>query len=138
MFRNMAAGDAQRVWFPEMIERLRFHWHPGMSFDAIIELRDDLDTMLHRIRSERRIRPPVFKCPHCGHRGEGAAPHVSARAMILSLLRFGIAPAEATHALEKTWAVYRKENGLDLYGKTLQPIPAGAACCARPQSDQPG
>jgi hypothetical protein len=138
MFKNMAAGDAQRVWFPEMIEKLRSQWHPDMSFDAIVELRDDLDAMLQRIRSERHIRPPVFKCPHCGHRGEGAAPHVSTRAMILSLLRFGIAPAEPTHALEKTWAVYRKENGLDLYGKTLQPIPAGVACCSRPQYDQPG
>jgi len=33
-------------------------------------------------------------------RGEGAEPHVSARAMILSLTRFGIAAG----ALEKGWA----------------------------------
>ena len=50
--------------------------------------------------------------------------------MILSLLRFGIAPAEPTHAFERNWAVYRKENGLDLYGKAPQPIPVGAVCCA--------
>jgi hypothetical protein len=36
--------------------------------------------------------------------------------MILSLGRFGIAPAEATRTLEKGWAAYRKEKGLDLYG----------------------
>ena len=89
----MAAGDAQRVWFPEMIERLRFQWHQGMSFDAIIELRDELDTKLQQIRSERHIRSPVFRCPWCRHVGEGAEPHVSVRAMILSLTRFGIARA---------------------------------------------
>ena len=62
----MAAGDAQRVWFPEMIARLRFQWHQGMSFDAIIELRDELDTKLQQIRSERHIRSPLL-----GVRGVG-------------------------------------------------------------------
>jgi hypothetical protein len=48
-----------------------------------------------------------------GVRGEGAEPHVSVRAMIWLLTRFGIAAG----ALEKSWAAYRKQNGLDLYGK---------------------
>jgi hypothetical protein len=92
----MAAGDAQRVWFPEMIERLRSQWRQGMSCDSLIGLRDDMDAMLQRIRSDRHIRPAIFRCPECGHIGEGAEPHVSVRAMILSLTRFGIAPAELT------------------------------------------
>src|SRR5260370_34235935 len=97
----MAAGDAQRVWFPEMIDQLRSQWHKSMSFDAIVELRDDLEAMLQRIRSERRIRPAGFRCPHCGHVGEGAEPHVSVRAMILSLLRFGIGAAPSRCTLLK-------------------------------------
>jgi hypothetical protein len=55
-----------------------------MSFEATIELRDGLDARLQCIRSERHIRPPVFKRPHCGH----GQPHVSVRAMLLSLVRF--------------------------------------------------
>ena len=106
----MAAGDAQRVWFPEMIERLRSQWHQGMSCDALIELRDDLDAMLQRIRSDRHIRPAVFRCPECGHVGEGAEPHVSVRAMILSLTRFGIAPAEQTRPVEKAWSIPEAEG----------------------------
>ena len=74
-----------------MIERLRSEWRQGLFFDAIVKLRDELDEMLQRIRSERYIRPPVFKCPNCGYVGEGAEPHVSVRAMILSVIRFGIA-----------------------------------------------
>ena len=112
----MAAGDAQRVWFPEVIERLRSQWHEGMPCDELIGLRDDLDAMLQRIRSDRHIRLPVFRCPECGHVGEGAAPHISVRAMILSLLRFGIAPAEKARPLEKAWAEYRKQKGTDVYG----------------------
>ena len=94
----MASGDAQRVWFPEMIGRLRSQWHQGMSLDAIVELRDDLDAMLQRIRSERRIRSAVFRCSCCGYVGEGADPRVSVRAMILSLGRFGIATADQTRS----------------------------------------
>jgi hypothetical protein len=39
--------------------------------------------------------------------------------MVLSLARFGIAPAEQIHALEKQWAAHRKQNALDLYGKRV-------------------
>jgi hypothetical protein len=125
----MAAGDAQRVWFPEMLEQLRVRWHPDMPFAAIISLRDDLDAMLQRIRSEGNIGSPVFKCLDCGHIGPSAAPHVSVRAMILSLKRFGIAPADQIHALEKRWAAYRKQDDLDLYGKQTALQPADGSPC---------
>src|ERR1035438_3957277 len=122
----MPAGDPQRTWFPEMLEILRARWHVGLPFAALIELRDELDTMLHRIRAERHIRPPVIKCRRCGHVGEAAEPDVTVRAVILSVSRFGLAPAEDVKPLEKRWAAYRKQNGLDLYGKS-KPAEAGAA-----------
>lgn len=80
----MAAGDVQRIWFEEMIATLRSKWQRGLAFDELIRLRDELDEMLQQIRAERQIRSPVVKCPICGHIGEGAAPRVSVRAMILS------------------------------------------------------
>ncbi len=126
----MASGDAQRVWFPEMIELLGSEWQEGMNFDALVELRDRVDDMLQQIRMERHIRPPVLRCPDCGHTGEAAEAHVSVRAMILSLLRFEIAPAEPTYALEKSWARYRKQKGLDLYGKPATSAPPEGAHCA--------
>ena len=116
-----------------MIEKLRSQWRQDLSFDAIAELRDDLDTMLQRIRFERHIRPAVFRCPHCGHIGEGAEPHVSVRAMILSLIRFGIADAEPTHVIEKGWAAYRKQEQLDLYGKGMAPNSTRLAGCGHTQ-----
>jgi len=42
---------------------------------------------------------------------------VSVRATILSLRPFEIADPEHIEILEKKWAAYRKENGLNLYGK---------------------
>jgi hypothetical protein len=125
----MPAGDASRTWFPEMLQTLRAKWRPDMTFADLIALRDELDTMLHRIRSVRHIHAPVVTCWRCGHVGPGVEPDVSVRAMILSLGRFGIAPADQVKELEKRWAAYRKHNGLNLHGKVGDSAPGITPGC---------
>jgi hypothetical protein len=44
----MAAGDGNRVWFPEMIETLRSRWNVTMPFPDLVELCNILDGMLQR------------------------------------------------------------------------------------------
>ena len=128
----MPGSDAQRVWFPEMVERLRSRWRDRMSVEALIELRDELDGMLDDTRSRRNIHAPVFTCPICGARGRSAEPHISVRATILALVRFGVASKEQTRTLDRDWAAYRKKNGLDLHGKGPQPEPAPISGCLHP------
>ena len=120
----MAAGDVHRVWFPEMVEHLRLCWRDDLSMEALLGLRDELDDMLGRIRSTRHISNALFKCPACGHLVRGADPHVSVRATIVALVRFGVAAREPARALEKAWSAYRMTAGLDLYGHaaTSQPV----------------
>src|SRR6266545_1877446 len=125
----MAAGDAHRVWFPEMVEHLRLRWRDGLSMEALRGLRDELDDMLGRIRSTRHISNPIFKCPACGHIGRGADPHVSVRATILALARFGVAARESARALEKAWSAYRKTAGVDLSGHAATSDPARLTGC---------
>jgi hypothetical protein len=84
---------------------------------ALIGLRDELDGMLHRIRTGRNFRTPMVTCRRCGMTGPGAEPHVSVRALILTLARFGISSKEQARALEKAWAEYRKQQRLDVAGK---------------------
>ena len=112
-----------------MLARLKREWGEAMSFEALIELRNSLDSMLHQIRSERGISSPVFTCPKCGHRGPTAEPRVSVRAMILALGRFGIATPAKTKALERAWAQYRGQHGLDLYGKSVLERGHDESCC---------
>jgi hypothetical protein len=126
----VAAGDAHRVWFPEMVEYLRLRWRDDLSMEALLGLRDELDEMLGRIRSTRHISNPVFKRPACGHIGRGADPHVSVRATILALVRFGVAARESARGLEKAWSAYRKTAGLDLYGHAATSEPTRLAGCA--------
>jgi hypothetical protein len=124
----MPYGDAQRTWFPEMLDVLRVRWRANLSFSEMIVLRDELDAMLHRIRSERHMRTPVIRCRRCGRVGPAAEPDVTVRAMIFSLGRFGLVPGDAMKSLDKHWAAYRKQRGLDLYGKPAA-ITGGAAAC---------
>ena len=127
----MPSGDAQRTWFPEMVEALRQEWHEGMSVAELVRLRYRLDAMLQAIRSERKIRPQLMTCPGCGTRGPAAEPRVSVRAMILSLGRFGIASPTDARRLEKAWIKYQRENGVDLYGATATSSP-GTPRASRP------
>ena len=129
----MAAGDAHRVWFREMVEHLRLRWRDDLSMEALLGLRDELDDMLGRIRSIRHIANPVFKCPACGRIGRGADPHVSVRATILALARFGVAAREPARARQKAWTTYRKTAGLDLYGHAAMSEPARLPGCAHDQ-----
>ena len=113
----MAAGDASRTWFSEMVEALRREWKPEMPWEQVITLRDRLDAMLQEIRSSRQIRPPTMWCPVCKQRTQQAEPSVSVRAIIFALGRFGIAPPAEVKSLEKRWAKYRKDNRLDRNGR---------------------
>jgi hypothetical protein len=122
--QRMPLGDAQRTWFREMVARLRSEWHAEVSMPTLIGLRDELDGTLHRIRDSRNFRTPIVTCRRCGMTGPGAEPHVSVRALILALARFGIASKEEARALEKAWAEYRKQQRLDVEGKLQGSLPA--------------
>lgn len=124
----MPAGDAQRTWFPEMVESLRQNWRVDMTFDELIGLAANLDGMLHRLRPQRKIANPIMYCPKCGHVGPVLEPRVTVRATIMALSRFGIASVEEMKELDRRWAAHRKSRGLDLYGQQAQASIQSAKC----------
>jgi hypothetical protein len=120
---KLPAGDAHRVWFPEMVARLRSVWDESMPFPELVRCCDDLNGMLQGIRHERQILPPLIRCRNCGRTGRAAQPRVSVRAVILAAVRFGVASPATAKRLEREWATYRVENALDLYGHTTETVP---------------
>jgi hypothetical protein len=127
----MASGDAQRVWFPEMIAMLRQTADPAMSVDAVLGLCNRLDATLQHIRRTRQIRPAMMWCPHCQARHRAAPPRVSVRATILALGRFAAVAPTDVQALEQRWHRYRRQHQLDRYGQqedavAVPPSPAAA------------
>jgi hypothetical protein len=120
----MASGDAQKVWFPEMIAMLRQAADPAMSVDAVLLLRDRLDATLQHIRRTRQILPAMMWCPHCQARHRAAPPSVSVRATILAVGRFTQATAAEVQALEKQWNRYRRQHQLNRDGKPENAVPS--------------
>lgn len=88
-----------------------------MAWQAVIDLRDQLQRSLDGILSSRGIKPATVRCSHCGHVGPGAPPSISVRAMLLALRRFGIESEDAVRQLEKSWARHRALHHLDPYGQ---------------------
>ncbi len=115
----MASGDRQRTWFPEMVEMLRSEWHPDLSWAEWISLRDRLDGVLQGIRKSRNLKPVTCStlCPCCGKPMVQGAGSVSVRAAILAVKRFKIAPEDEVKLVERGWNKYRKQTGIDLYGR---------------------
>ncbi len=113
----MASGDAQKVWFPELIAMVQQAGEAAMSMETLLRLRDRLNTTLQTIRHTRQILPALMWCPHCQARHRAAPPSVSVRATILALGRYTRATAAEIQALEKQWNRYRKQQQLDRDGQ---------------------
>src|SRR5262249_46018701 len=106
----MASGDAQKVWFPALIELGRQAGEPAMAMDALLRLRDGLNATLQTIRHRRQILPAMMWCPHYQARHRTAPPRVSVQTTILALGRYTCATASEVQALEKRWNRYRQQH----------------------------
>jgi hypothetical protein len=112
----MAAGDASRTWFSEMVETLRQEWTSEMSWEQVFALRDRLNSCYTKSDFPGASGVRTMWCPVCNQRTQQAEPSVSVRALIFALGRFGIVGAVEMKTLEKHWAKHRKDNDLDRNG----------------------
>jgi hypothetical protein len=120
----MASGDAQRVWFPDLIAIVRQAGNPAMSMDALLRLRDRLDASLQTLRQTRQLLPAMMWCPHCQAHHRAAPPRVSVRATLLALGRFADVATPDVQALEQRWNQYRRQHQLDRYGQKADAVSA--------------
>ena len=81
------AGDAQRVWFPEMLEVLTAAWSPTTSWDELVDLCGRLTDLRTDLRRSRGILAPLMKCPKCGSVSRGDIKGVSIRSALFALRR---------------------------------------------------
>jgi hypothetical protein len=113
----MPRGERSQTWFPELVAELRQSWRTDPTWEAVIDLRDQLQRRLEHILGSRGIRPATVRCLHCGQVGPGTPPAISVRAVVLALRRFGIEPEDRVRQLDKEWSRHRALLQLDLYGR---------------------
>ncbi len=113
----MAAGDAQRVWFPEMLQILAAEWSPQTTWSQLAELCQRMTALRTDLRATRGIRPPRYHCPECGDVSTAELPPVSVRSAMFRLVSLGLITREVFEGLDRDWSRFRRVNRLDAYGQ---------------------
>jgi len=118
----MAIGDAQRVWYPEMLADLKQYWFSGMPWEDIIAFYGKMTTMRKELALSRGIKPPMHKCPKSGTYKRAADPTLSVRSLIFALQKVGTISDDELKEIDRGWKEYRRKNSLDAYGKKSEPL----------------
>ncbi len=110
------AGDAQRVWFPEMLEVLTAAWSPATTWDELVELCARLTALRTDLREARGILPPLMTCPKCGSVSREDIKGVSIRSALFALRKAGRISDSDVQRLDREWKKHRAARGLDALG----------------------
>jgi hypothetical protein len=86
----MPAGDAQRVWFPEMLEELKVAWSNSMPWDELADFCARMTELRRQLRSERGIQAPRTRCSKCGKVSRSDISGVSIRSALFALRNSGV------------------------------------------------
>ena len=114
----MAAGDAQRAWFPEMLNDLKEKWNFSMSWEECRGLCDEMTKKRGKIRAGKGIKPVRSWCPNCQGYRNMQPPSISIRSLIFALKKINMINDEEFKKLDSEWKKYKRDNNLNAYGKT--------------------
>ncbi len=116
----MASGDAQRVWFLEMLEALEARWSASWSWDEMVGFCVEMTALRTSIRSARGIQSPRMRCHRCGAVSRSDIPGVSVRSALFALEKRGVVDTGKRERLDRDWRRYQRRNKLDAYGRPKQ------------------
>lgn len=117
----MPAGDAQRVWFPEMFAELKTSWSRTMPWREFTDLCARMTEKRKQIRRERGIQPPKTRCPMCGKASRSDISSISIRSALFALKNNGVITDAEFKELDRSWTKHKKKNGLDAHGRKVAP-----------------
>lgn len=110
----MPSGDAQKAWFPEMVEDLKSHWSKEMTWEELAVFCRDMTEKRQKIKEARNIRPLRMNCNECG--GQIEVPPVSIRSALFALRKINAIGESEFKKLDREWGEHRKACGLDACG----------------------
>ena len=112
----MPSGDAQRVWFPEILAMLRSSWSETMSWDELANLCKHLTEVRKELRAARGIKDAVYQCRKCGGSMRSGSDRLSIRSALFALKKIGMLTETDLARLDRDWTKYRAANQLDRNG----------------------
>ncbi len=118
----MPAGDAQRAWFPEMLDELTSFWVDSPDWNAVIEFCERMTKFRSDIRSQRGIIGPMMTCRSCGKTHSMNIPEISPRSLLFALKKKEVIDNEEFKRLDKSWMSHRKAANLDANGHVVDGV----------------
>ena len=112
----MAAGDAFRAWFPEMIDNLRNFWKPDLEWNEVISFYSKMTILRQEIWKKQGVIPANITCRKCGKTSEMKMPNISPRSLFFTLKKISIIDDKQLKLLDKNWKQYQKTQNLNAYG----------------------
>jgi hypothetical protein len=116
----MPAGDAQRAWFPEMLEELESTWSSAMTWEELADFCHRMTVKRRGIRQAEGIKPPRMRCPRCRQVSRSDISGVSIRSALFALKNSGVVTAAEFKELDRSWRKHRAKHGLDPYGRKAE------------------
>jgi hypothetical protein len=116
----MPSGDAQRAWFPEMLEELKQFWTGEPDWFKVVAFCQTMTSRRSSIRDQRGIRDPMMICRSCGGKHAMILSPISPRSLLFALQKIDIITNDELKQLDKQWKNFRKEENLDAQGQVLQ------------------
>jgi hypothetical protein len=113
----MASGDADRAWFPEMVETLRREWRESLSWSDVVQLCASFTSQRKAICIVRNIRPATMVCRRCDGPMRAGPSRISVRSLLFALDKNGIVSTEVREGLDRSWRKYQTQHGLDAWGE---------------------
>lgn len=130
----MASGDAQRVWFPELLKALTAAWSPAMSWEELADLLERLNEQRKAIRNARGIVSPMQVCRGCGAASRADVPGISIRSALFALKNAGALGESELEQCDARWKRHQRARGLDAYGRARRRT---STCNVHTVSDEP-
>ena len=112
----MPAGDAQRVWFPEMYERLKeidFRWD---DWPEVSRFCSEMTELRSSIREIKGISDPKEVCHECGGTMSWFNG-ISIRSFLFAAQKTNLLTPEELNKLDKQWAQFRRSKKLDKFAQ---------------------
>ncbi len=113
----MPPGDAQRMWFPEMLEALTAAWSPSTTWQELADLCSRMTEQRKTLRQSRGILAPLMRCPKCGTAARADDGDISIRSALFALKKSGTVTDADFKRLDADWKKHRAAHCLDPYGR---------------------
>jgi hypothetical protein len=130
----MPSGDAQRVWFPEMVRALVAAWSSSITWEELARICGRLTEMRAHIRTSRGIQAPLIRCPRCGCVSRSDIRGITISSALFALREGGVLSDADFDRLDLAWKKHRAARGLDALGREPGTSPDSApggrsSCC---------